>query len=142
MSFSLSFNKAILVVIFIADKIRQGQYEFLSSRMISEILNIPKPTLVPILHHLSAHGIVETKEGKHGGIRLLKDPAKVTVWDILEAVEKGKPVFNPSFDIRATGKRPDQAQRSLLRLFSEAESAVQDKLRGKTVAQILEDMER
>lgn len=49
MSYSLSFSKAILVVIFISDKIRQEQFEFLSTAAISKILNIPKPTLVKIL---------------------------------------------------------------------------------------------
>jgi len=74
MSYSLSFSKAILVVIFISDKIRQGQYEFLSTKLISEVLNIPKPTLVKILQNLSIAGIIETKEGKQGGIRLIKKP--------------------------------------------------------------------
>ncbi len=72
MSYSLSFSKAVLVVIFISDKIRQGQYDFLSTKTISEILNIPKPTLVKILQNLSVAGIIETKEGKQGGIRLMK----------------------------------------------------------------------
>jgi DNA-binding IscR family transcriptional regulator len=66
MSYSLSFTKAVLVVVFVADKIRQGQFEFLSTATISEVLNIPKPTLVKILRSLNADGIIETKEGKTG----------------------------------------------------------------------------
>jgi hypothetical protein len=36
MSYSLSFSKAILVVIFISDKTRQNQFEFLSTASLSE----------------------------------------------------------------------------------------------------------
>jgi Rrf2 family protein len=141
MSYSLSFTKAIFVVIFISDKIRQGQNEFLSTTLISEMLNIPRPTLVKILQHLSAAGMIQTKEGKHGGIRLMKDPAEITVLDIFEAVEKGKPLFQTSFDIFATGKRPSNAQTAILTLFEKTEDKMKMELAHTTVAQILEEMD-
>lgn len=140
MSYSLSFTKAILVVIFISDKIRQGQHEFLSTASISEILNIPKPTLVKILQSLAVEGIIQTKEGKHGGIRLMKAPADITVLDIFEAIEKGKPLFQTSFDIFAKGKRPDNAQASIVDLFEKTENSMKTALAQKTIAQILDDM--
>lgn len=140
MSYSLSFSKAILVVIFISDKTRQNQFEFLSTASLSEILNIPKPTLVKILQSLTAEGIIETKEGKFGGIRLIKDPSNISVLEILNAVEKGKSLFNTTFDIKAKGQRPDKAQLSLLSLFSMAENKMKEELGKKTIAQILEEM--
>jgi len=140
MSYSLSFSKAILVVIFISDKTRQNQFEFLSTASLSEILNIPKPTLVKILQSLTAEGIIETKEGKFGGIRLIKDPSNISVLEILNAVEKGKSLFNTTFDIKAKGQRPDKAQISLLSLFSMAENKMKEELGKKTIAQILNEM--
>jgi Rrf2 family protein len=140
MSYSLSYSKAILVVIFISDKVRQGQYEYLSTASIAEILNIPKPTLVQIFQNLSMNGIIQTKEGKHGGIRLMKDPAQITLLDVLEAIEKGKSLFNTSFDLSVQGSRPDNAQSSLIKIFEETEEAMKTKLVQKTIAQILEEM--
>jgi Rrf2 family protein len=140
MSFSLSFSKAVLVVIFISDKSRQNQFEFLSTASIAEILNIPKPTLVKILQSLTAEGIIEAKEGKFGGIRLSKEPEQISVLDILNAIEKGKSLFNTTFDIKAKGQRPDKAQQSLQSLFGFAESKMRDELAKKTVAQILDEM--
>ncbi len=140
MSYSLSFSKAILVVIFISDKTRQNQFEFLSTASLSEILNIPKPTLVKILQSLTAEGIIETKEGKFGGIRLIKDPSNISVLEILNAVEKGKSMFNTTFDIKAKGHRPDKAQLSLLKLFSVAENKMKEELAKKTIEQILNEM--
>jgi Rrf2 family protein len=140
MSYSLSFSKAVLVVIFISDKTRQDQFDFLSTSSISEILKIPKPTLVKILQSLNAEGIIETKEGKFGGIRLTKNPADISVLDILNAVEKGKSLFNTTFDIRAKGTRPDNAQISLKSLFEEAERKMKIELGKKTIQQILREM--
>ena len=140
MSYSLSFSKAVLVVIFVADKMRQGQFEFLSAAKISEVLNIPKPTLVKILQSLSAEGIIETKEGKMGGVRLMKDPQKISVLDIQNAVEKGKSLFHTSYNIMAEGKRPNIAQKSVTSVFDAAERQLKNALAGKSIGDILADM--
>lgn len=140
MSYSLSFSKAVLVVIFVSDKIRQGQYEFLSTKSISEILNIPRPTLVKIMQSLTVAGIIETKEGKSGGVRLLKDPKLITVLDILEATEAGKPLFQTSYNIMAEGKRPDKAQKSITKVLQTAEKRMKISLSEKSIAAVLEDM--
>lgn len=141
MSYSLSFSKAVLVVIFISDKIRQGQYEFLSTKSISEILNIPKPTLVKILQNLSIVGIIETKEGKQGGIRLMKQPSQITILDVLNAMDTGKPLFQTSFNIMAEGKRPNNAQKSISKLLDDAEQQMKDILNQKTIEEVLVEMD-
>lgn len=140
MAFSLSFTKSILVVIFISDKIRQKQFEYLSTADISRFLSIPKPTLVKILQNLNAADIIETKEGKQGGIRLMKEPSKITVLEILEAMEKGKPLFQTSFNILAEGKRPNNAQKSIKKILANAEQQLKAELAKKTIAEILIEM--
>ena len=140
MSYSLSFTKSILVVIFISDKIRQKQFEFLSTADISKYLSIPKPTLVKILQNLNAANIIETKEGKQGGIRLRKRPSQITVLDILNAMEKGKPLFHTSFNILADGKRPNNAQKSIKSVLADAENKLKSELSKKTIEQILLEM--
>ena len=140
MSYSLSYSKAILVVIFISDQVRQGQYEYLSTASISETLNIPKPTLVKIMQSLSADGIIETKEGKQGGVMLARDPSNITLLDILNSIEKGKALFQTSFNILAQGKRPDNAQKSISKLFGEVEAQMKTSLAQKTINDILLEM--
>ena len=141
MSYSLSFSKGIMVVIFVADKIRQGQFEYLSTASISEVLNIPKPTLVKILQGLTQAGIIQTKEGKHGGVRLMKDAKQITVLDVFNAIEQGKPLFQTSFDIMAKGNRPDKAQENILKVFESAEGKMRSELSKTTIAQILRKMD-
>jgi Rrf2 family protein len=140
MSYSLSFTKSILVVIFIADKVRQKQFEFLSTADISKYLSIPKPTLVKILQNLNMANIIETKEGKNGGIRLMKDPSKITVLEILNAMERGKPLFQTTFNILSEGKRPDNAQKSIKNILNNAENQLKNELSKKNIAEILVEM--
>lgn len=140
MGYSLSFTKSILVVIFISDKIRRDEFDFLSTAAISKYLSIPKPTLVKILQNLNVADIIETKEGKQGGIRLMKDPSKITVLEIFNAMEKGKPLFQTSFNILAEGKRPDNAQKSIKSILSKAEEQLKGELAQKTIADMLDEM--
>lgn len=142
MSYSLSFSKSILVVIFISDKVNRKQFDFLSTAEISKYLSIPKPTLVKILQNLNVANIIETKEGKNGGIRLMKSPSKITVLEILNAMEKGKSLFQTSFNIMAEGKRPDNAQRSIKHILTQAEDKLKEELSKKTIAEILEEMDK
>jgi len=140
MSYSLSFTKSILVVVFIADKVRQKQFEFLSTADISKYLSIPKPTLVKILQNLNMANIIETKEGKNGGIRLMKDPSKITVLEILNAMERGKPLFQTTFNILSEGKRPDNAQKSIKTILNNAENQLKNELSKKNIAEMLVEM--
>jgi len=140
MSYSLSFTKSILVVIFISDKIRQKQFEYLSTADISKYLSIPKPTLVKILQNLNQANIIETKEGKNGGIRLMKEPSKVTILEILEAMERGKPLFQTNYNILADAKRPNNAQKSIKNLLATAENKFKSELSNITIGEILIEM--
>ena len=141
MSYSESLSKAILVVIFISDKIRQRMFEFISAQMISEMLKIPKPTLVKILRNLTHAGIIETKEGKNGGIRIAKPIAKITVLDVFNAMEQEKSLFQTVFNIAAEGKRPSNAQKSVANLLENSEKQMKLTLAKKTIQDILEEMD-
>lgn len=140
MSYSLSLSKAIMVVVFVSDKIEQGMYDFLSTRMISEVINIPKPTLVKILQNLTKAGILETKEGKNGGIRMAKSPKELTVLDVFNAMESDKSLFQTSFNMLAEGKRPDKAQETVAEILNGAEVEMKKSLAQKTFSEILEEM--
>ncbi|MBX2873817.1 MAG: Rrf2 family transcriptional regulator [Saprospiraceae bacterium] len=65
----------------------------MSTKAIAEVMDMLKPTLVKILQSLSMARIIQTKEGKQGGTRLSKSPNDLTILDILNAVECGKPLF-------------------------------------------------
>lgn len=67
MSYSLAFSQSVITVLFVADKVQQGIYDFVPTQEISDALNIPKPSAVKILQSLNRAGIIETREGAKGG---------------------------------------------------------------------------
>jgi Rrf2 family protein len=48
---------------------------------------IPRKFLETILVQLRDHGIVESRRGAHGGHRLMRDPAEISVADIIRIVD-------------------------------------------------------
>lgn len=56
-------------------------------KMISSDLSLPKPFLAKILQQLAKHKILSSTKGPHGGFSLLRDPKKVTLFDIVNAID-------------------------------------------------------
>lgn len=54
---------------------------------ISEIEDVPYAFARSIQHDLVKGGLVKASRGAHGGLMLNCDPAKVTVFDVLESVQ-------------------------------------------------------
>lgn len=137
MSYSLAFSQAIVTVLFVGDKVAQGYYDFVPTKELSASLNIARPTAVKILGSLSSAGIIETREGAKGGVRLAKAPAEITILDVFTAIETGKPLFRHDFELRVKGEKPTRAQRAVLTVLHDAESAMQAHLAQTTIADLL-----
>ena len=137
MSYSLSFSQAIVTVLFVGDKVEQGFYDFVPTKELSEALNIARPTAVKILGNLAGAGIIETREGAKGGVRLALPPAEITIMDIFQAIESGKALFRHDFELAVTGEKPTRAQGAILDILNEAEAAMHDRLGQTTIADLL-----
>jgi Rrf2 family protein len=64
------------------------QREYQSLRSISQNQNIPENYLERLLAKLRKAELIETHRGTQGGYRLLKEPAELSVLEILMAVEE------------------------------------------------------
>lgn len=137
MAYSLSFSKSILVLAFISDKIRRGETEYISTKVISELLNIPKPTLSVIFNNLIRAGILESKEGINGGVRFAKNAEQITLLDILTAIENQKSLFQTSFELNVKSKRPDELKKAVTDALNNAEEIMKSTLNKTTLKDIL-----
>lgn len=54
---------------------------------LSQRTGVPRPYLAKIIQILSRAGFVQTRQGPGGGVSLLKDPATITLRQMVEAVE-------------------------------------------------------
>lgn len=138
MAYSLSYSKSILVLAFISDKIRRGEMQYISTKVISELLDIPKPTLSVIFNNLIRAGILESKEGINGGVRFAKNPDQITLLDILSAIENKKPLFQTSFELNVKSKRPDDLKKALTNALNDAENDLKKTLTKTTLKDILD----
>ncbi len=67
---------------------------FISAKRISQLEKIPHQFLRGVLQRLVGSGIVESKEGFGGGVKLSKDPAEVKVIEIIR-IFQGEIEFSP-----------------------------------------------
>jgi Rrf2 family protein len=64
-----------------------------TSAELAQAESIPPKYLEGIMSNLTARGLIESERGKNGGYRMAKDPAAITMLEIVEAVDgKIKPV--------------------------------------------------
>ena len=58
-----------------------------SSREISEEMSVPRDYLIQLALRLRNAGIIKARPGKNGGYLLAKDPADISIGDILDAFD-------------------------------------------------------
>lgn len=61
-------------------------------KQISEDLDLPTPFLAKILQQLAKQKVLNSTKGPHGGFSLMKDPKKVTLFDIVKIID-GDEIF-------------------------------------------------
>jgi Rrf2 family transcriptional regulator, iron-sulfur cluster assembly transcription factor len=99
---------------------------------------IPKSFLSKIFQHLAKAGLVRSIRGAGGGFVLVKDPAQVSVLEIIEAIE-GRIVFQ-----RCKQLKPDCEHAggcALCGLFVQAQDGVKDVLLRTTLVDLIERQE-
>ena len=116
----------------------------LSSRDLARFQGISPSLVAKLFTRLQKAGIVESAEGIHGGFRLARPPADITVYDVVRALDGEQPLFQCK-EIRANcvlysgGNAPDWATRGICGIHAvmlEAEQRMFDALRGHTLAGI------
>ncbi|NOX23335.1 MAG: Rrf2 family transcriptional regulator [Actinobacteria bacterium] len=137
-SYSLGVWQAMLASVYVADKVRLGEFDFVPTSRIAQDLNIPAPSLARLLARLHRAGIIETREGAGGGVRLAVDPDQVTLLGIVDAIEQNLPVFRTDSTPRVTGETPTRRQAALRQALDEAEQAMRSSLEAVTMAAISE----
>jgi Rrf2 family protein len=136
MSYSLGLWQAMLATVYVADKVRLGLHEFVPTSRVAEDLDIPAPSLSRLMRSLSQAGIIETREGANGGVRLAMPADQVTLRHLLEAIEQKAPLFRTDSEPRVRGATPTLRQAALKQALADAEAAMRSSLEEVTVADI------
>jgi Rrf2 family protein len=83
---SRSAQYAIRALAYFAMSKDRGQW--LLTRRIAADLDLPSPTLAKILQTLAGEGILESQRGRNGGFRLVRNPDRLPLVDIVEAFDR------------------------------------------------------
>ena len=126
-----------MVVIYVADKVEQGYFDFVPTKELSRDLNIPRPSAVKILNALSKAGIIETREGAKGGVRLGVAASELSMLDVFEAIESGRALFHKNYQFGVVGDKPERARQAVDAVLGSAEDAMKDALKGGSIADFL-----
>ena len=126
---------ALRALIFIAT----SKDRWVSSRKISKNQGIPLPFMRRLLQVLVKARYVESKEGAHGGIKLLKDPRKIKLNDVLALFQGKLQLSECMFRNKICPQRP----RCVLRKrISAIEDLVIEKFADITIDTLLNDLKR
>lgn len=99
-------------------------------RTIAESHGIPPQFLVQILLQLKSAGLVVSTRGASGGYRLAKDPADITLCDVMQVMEGS--VGEPA----SSAARETPTSRTLLDVWRQAHAAERELLGSVTFAEL------
>lgn len=106
-----------------------------TTRQIAAATQVPEGYLAKIVQSLSRAGLVRSQRGLHGGSVLAKDPATISVYDVVQAVSpipriRTCPLHLPS---HGTNLCP------LHKRLDDAAAAVEQAFRASTIAELLSE---
>jgi len=116
---------------------KECKYEFLTTKAISEKLNIALPTAVKILNSLTIASLTMTREGAKGGVLLAKSPSEITLLDIFLAIEHERPLFKTKFDFNISGDSVTLLKNKISNCLEEAENEMKNSLKKTKIEDLL-----
>ncbi|AIY16401.1 Rrf2 family transcriptional regulator [Pimelobacter simplex] len=110
------------------------------SARLAELHGVSKTYLAKHLQALARAGLVRAAEGRDGGYALTREPAAITVLDVVEAIDGDQPAFRCT-EIRQQGELalpPEECRVpcGIARVMAEAERSWRRSLAGTTIADL------
>jgi Rrf2 family protein len=131
--FSQTAEYALRAVVYLASRPAAAQ----TTQQIAEATRVPAGYLSKVLQGLARAGVVHAQRGLHGGFTLALPPERLTVLDVLQAVD-------PIRRIRSCplGLKGHVNLCPLHRRLDNALAMVEDALRSSTIAELLAEPDR
>ncbi len=102
---------------------------------IAAATQVPPAYLSKVLQGLREKEIVRLQRGVHGGVSLARDPSKLSILDVVNAVDPIQRIATCPLDLKSHGVRLC----ALHRRMDDALKSVEAAFRATTLAELLED---
>ena len=109
-----------------------------TAQQISEGTHVPVPYLSKVLQGLARGGIVQSTRGLGGGVTLAKSPDKLTILEVVNAVEPIQRIRTCPLDLAAHGVRLCPLHRRL----DNALATVEEAFASTTLAEVLAELRK
>lgn len=126
---SQTVEYALRAVVFLANDPKAGR----TTEQIAKVTLVPQAYLSKVMQQLAAAGLVRAQRGIGGGFTLLKDPAEITILEIVNAVDPIKRIRTCPLGLAAHGARLCPLHKRM----DEALASVEKAFANSTLAEIL-----
>ena len=124
---------ALLALVHLA---RAGGEDWLAVGAIAEAQRLPPKFLEQLLMALKRAGIVKSRKGPHGGYRLARPAAKITLAEVIRLLD-GALAPTESVSTYFYSSTPVEREKRLLRVFKEIRDLVSSRLERTTLADVV-----
>lgn len=148
MKYSIGVEYALHCLVYLIDVPSDSS---IGIKDLSTFQGVSETYLSKIFGKLSKAGIVNSVPGVKGGYKLSKSPDEITFWDVVEAVEGEKPIFQCQ-NIKDNGLLYRDKEYSVCSsgtssctinlVMLEAEESMRNFLRNKTLSWLNEELDR
>jgi Rrf2 family transcriptional regulator, nitric oxide-sensitive transcriptional repressor len=127
--FSQTAEYAIRVIVFLGTL----RGEPATTRQIAAATRVPEGYLAKILQSLSRAGLVQSQRGLHGGSTLARDPSKITLYDVVNAISPLPRIVSCPLGLVSHGTKLCAVHRRL----DDAVAMVEKVFRESSIAELL-----
>lgn len=92
---------ALRAMAYLADQMQHG---YRSTVEVAMVTKVPTPYLSKVLKKMVDTGLVRGQRGPGGGFLLIRTPDKITVWEVVDAVEPIRRITTCPLDLGAHAK--------------------------------------
>jgi len=133
----MGMGSSFSVCIHILTLLAHTKEEFISSEFIARSININPVMVRREISKLKRFGLVESKEGKSGGVKLNRASDKITLKEIMMAVNDSGQHLIPKYKNEPNPRCPigNQIEGELEDLFSRVDDSVYSALERMTIAE-------
>jgi Rrf2 family protein len=126
---SQTVEYALRAVVYLADR---GDTPC-TVQQIAEVTRVPPAYLSKVMQGLVRANLVHSQRGLHGGFTLTRNPSKLTIWDVVDAVEPLQRIRTCPLDLASHRARLCPLHKRL----DDALAMIERSFRETTVAEIL-----
>lgn len=126
--FSQTVEYALRAIVYLA-----GHEEARTTQQIAAVTKVPPAYLAKVLQNLSRFDLVKSQRGLHGGFSLGKAPDKLTIWEVVQAVEPIRRIMECPLELESHKMKLCPLHKKL----DDALAQIEQAFSSTTVAEIL-----